>query len=83
MENFVYYFNSYFENIKKAKLIFESVDKLYVFLKQYFRDLKVPYQLFRSRADKYNFFELKDSFDIFIDILRSFLKIYGVTTNYT
>jgi len=26
---------------------------------------------------------MNDSFEVFIDVLRSFLKIYGISTNYT
>jgi len=50
VRTFVKFFDNHFKILKKAKLMFESIDKLYVFMKQFFSDSN-SYRLLKERKN--------------------------------
>ena len=43
-------------------------------MKSFFNDLNVAYRLYNKTDNKYNFFSLKNNFELFSNILQKFLK---------
>jgi len=57
--------------------MFESIDKLYIFIKQFFTDLNT----YRLIKNKKNVFEERDNFEKIKEEVKGFLKILKIRLN--